>query len=69
MMRRPNQNQTAKKEIITQIFDDGSRIDFDPNTGAVIAVTEATDTPFKVGTPDAVSALAEQALPIDSATA
>lgn len=69
LMRRPNQNQSAKEEIVTQIFDDGSSIDFNPATGAVIAVTEATDVPFTVGKPDAVSALATQAIPTDTATA
>jgi hypothetical protein len=69
MMRRPNQNQTAKTEIVTIISDDGSKIDFNPATGAVIAVTESTDTPFTVGKPDAVSALATQAILTDTASA
>ena len=71
MMRRPNQNQTAKQEATTSGtgFGDGSEEDLALFPTTAPAASEAVEAPFTFGKPDSVSALATHAIPIDSATA
>lgn len=69
LMRRPNQNQTAKDELLTFSgtgFGDGSAEDL-----ALFPTVAPTgdETPYEPGPADAISALATQIIPDDSAQA
>jgi hypothetical protein len=66
LMRRPNQNQTAKDELVTQASVRAVDNAIDAQASAA---TNDDETPFTFGKPGAVSALATQAISTDTASA